>query len=182
MTHRERILRVALVNSVNGEETKLKEVLPLVKQYGAAVVGLTMDDEGIPREAGRRLEIARKIVEAAIGSGIPKEDVVIDPLAMSISTDHLSALETLKAIRLIREELGVNQTLGASNISFGLPERQAINGIFLALAVLHGVTCPILDPTVWEVRRAALVTDLLLGRDEFCMKFISAYREKFPVS
>ena len=129
MTHRERILRVALVNSVNGEETKLKEVLPLVKQYGAAVVGLTMDDGGIPREAGRRLEFARKIVEAAIGSGIPKEDVVIDPLAMSISTDHLSALETLKAIRLIREELGVNQTLGASNISFGLPKRQAINGI-----------------------------------------------------
>jgi 5-methyltetrahydrofolate--homocysteine methyltransferase len=172
----------AMVNSVNGEEAKLKEVLPLVKQYGAVVVGLTMDDGGIPREAERRLDIARKIVEAAVGLGILKEDVVIDPLAMSISTDHLSALETLKAIRLIRDELGVNQTLGASNVSFGLPERHAINGIFLALAVLHGVTCPILDPTVWEVRRAALVTDLLLGRDEFCMKFISAYREKFPVS
>jgi 5-methyltetrahydrofolate--homocysteine methyltransferase len=170
----------ALVNSVNGEERRLKEVLPLVKQYGAAVVGLTMDDAGIPKEAERRLEIARRIVEAASRQGIPKEDVVIDPLAMAISTDHRGALETLKAIRLIREELGVNQTLGASNISFGLPERFAINGIFLALATLHGVTCPILDPTVWEIRRAALVTDLLLGRDEYCMNFITVYREKFP--
>ena len=101
---------------------------------------------------------------------------------MAVSTDHLAAFETLKAIRLIRDELGVNQTLGASNISFGLPERHAINGIFLALAVLHGVTCPILDPTIWEIRRATLVTDLLLGRDEYCMRFISAYREKFPVA
>lgn len=172
----------ALVNSVNAEEMKLKEVLPLVKQYGAAIVGLTMDDEGIPREAERRLEIARKILETAVGQGIPKEDVVIDSLAMAVSTDHLAAFETLKAIRLIRDELGVNQTLGASNISFGLPERHAINGIFLALTVLHGVTCPILDPTIWEIRRATLVTDLLLGRDEYCMRFISAYREKFPVA
>jgi 5-methyltetrahydrofolate--homocysteine methyltransferase len=170
----------ALVNSVNGEERKLKEVLPLVKRYGAAVVGLTMDDAGIPKEAERRLEIARKILEAAGKQGIPPEDVIIDPLAMAVSTDDKAALETLKAIGLIRDELGVNQTLGASNISFGLPERHAINGIFIALAVLHGVTCPILDPTVWEIRRAALVTDLLLGKDEYCINFITAYREKFP--
>jgi 5-methyltetrahydrofolate--homocysteine methyltransferase len=171
----------ALVNSVNGEERKLKEVLPLVKKYGAAVVGLTMDDAGIPKDAETRLKIARRIVGAAQKEGIPAEDVIIDPLAMAISTDHTAALETLKALRLIRDELGVNQTLGASNISFGLPERSAINGVFLSLAVLHGVTCPIIDPTVWEIRRAALITDLLLGKDDFCMNFITVYREKFPV-
>jgi 5-methyltetrahydrofolate--homocysteine methyltransferase len=172
----------ALVNSVNGEERKLKEVLPLVKNYGAAVVGLTMDDAGIPRNAERRLEIARRIVAAAQNEGIPLEDVIIDPLAMAISTDHLAAVETLKAIKLIRDELGVNQTLGASNISFGLPDRSAINSIFTALAVANGVTCPILDPTVWDIRRAALLTDMLLGKDEWCMNFISVYREKFPTA
>jgi len=170
----------ALVNSVNGEERKLKEVLPVVKQYGAAVIGLTMDDDGIPKDAPKRLQIARKIVEEAQKIGIPPEDVIIDPLAMAISTDHTAALETLKAFRLIRDELGVNQTMGASNISFGLPERHPINGIFLAMAAIHGVTCPILDPTVWEIRRSILITDLLLAKDEYCMNFISVYRDKFP--
>jgi 5-methyltetrahydrofolate--homocysteine methyltransferase len=171
----------ALVNSVNGEERKLKEVLPLVKQYGAAVIGLTMDDDGIPKEAQKRLEIARKIVEEAEKTGIPPEDVIIDPLAMAIATDQGAAVETLKTIEMIRDEIGVNQTLGVSNISFGLPERHAINAIFLALAAMKGVTCPIVDPTLWEMRRSMLIADLLLGRDEYCMKFISVYREKFPV-
>jgi len=171
----------ALVNSVNGEERKLKEVLPVVKQYGAAVIGLSMDDEGIPKDAHKRLEIARKIVEEAQKIGIPANDVIIDPLAMAISTDQGAALETLKALRLIRDHLGVNQTLGVSNISFGLPERHAINVIFLALAAVSGLTCPIVDPTLWDMRRAALITDLLLARDDYCMRFISAYREKFPV-
>lgn len=171
----------ALVNSVNGEERKLKEVLPVVKQYGAAVIGLSMDDEGIPKDAQKRLEIARKIVEEAQKIGIPANDVIIDPLAMAISTDQGAALETLKALRLIRDHLGVNQTLGVSNISFGLPERHAINVIFLALAAVSGLTCPIVDPTLWDMRRAALITDLLLARDDYCMRFISAYREKFPV-
>jgi 5-methyltetrahydrofolate--homocysteine methyltransferase len=171
----------ALVNSVNGEERKLKEVLPVVKQYGAAVIGLTMDDEGIPRDAQKRLQIARKIVEEAQKIGIPPEDVVIDPLAMAISTDQGAALETLKTLRLIKDHIGVNQTLGVSNISFGLPERHAINAIFLALAAMSGLTCPIMDPTLWELRRAALITDLLLAKDEYCMKFISLFREKFPI-
>jgi 5-methyltetrahydrofolate--homocysteine methyltransferase len=170
----------ALVNSVNGEERKLKEVLPLVKHYGAAVIGLTMDDEGIPKKAEKRLKIAHSIVEAAQKEGIPAEDVIIDPLVMTISTDHLAAIETLKTIRLIRDELGVNQTMGASNISFGLPERHPINGIFLAMAAFNGITCPIIDPTVWEIRRACLITDLLLGKDDFCMHFISVFRQKFP--
>jgi len=168
----------ALVNSVNGEERKLKEVLPIVRQYGAAVIGLTMDDAGIPKKAERRLEIAEAILNAAQKEGIPAEDVVIDPLAMAIGTDHETAVETLKALRLIRDKLGLNQTLGVSNISFGLPERHPINSIFLALAAMNGLTCSIVDPTIWEMRRAALITDLLLGKDEFCMKFISAFREK----
>ena len=171
----------ALVNSVNGEERKLKEVLPLVKHYGAAVIGLTMDDEGIPRDAQKRLQIARKIVEEAQKIGIPPEDVVIDPLAMAISTDQGAALDTLKALRLIRDHLGVNQTLGVSNISFGLPERHPINAMFLALSAMSGLTCPIIDPTVWEMRRAVLIADLLLAKDEYCMKFISVFREKFPM-
>ena len=171
----------ALVNSVNGEERKLKDVLPVVKQYGASVIGLSMDDEGIPKDAHKRLEIAGKIVEEAQKIGIPASDVVIDPLAMAISTDQGAALETLKALRLIRDHLGVNQTLGVSNISFGLPERQAMNSIFLALAAMNGLTCPIVDPTLWEMRRAILIADLLLAKDEYCMKFISVYREKFPI-
>lgn len=170
----------ALVNSVNGEERKLKDALPVVKHYGAAVIGLTMDDDGIPKEAQKRLEIARKIVEEAQKIGVPAEDVVIDPLAMAISTDQGAALETLKTMRLIRDEIGVNQTLGVSNISFGLPERHAINGIFLALAAMNGLTCPIVDPTLWEMRRSMLIADLLLAKDDYCMRFISVYREKFP--
>ena len=169
----------ALVNSVNGEKKKIERVLPIVKAYGAAVIGLTMDDKGIPKEASRRLEIARGIVEAARQEGIPAEDVIIDPLAMAISTDDRSALETLKAIELIRDELGVNQTLGISNISFGLPERHALNAIFLAMAIQNGLTCSIVDPTVWEIRRAGLLSDILMGKDEFCMNYITTYREKF---
>jgi len=170
----------ALVNSVNGEEGKLKDILPLVKQYGGAVVGLTMDDSGIPKKAERRLEIAESILNAALRVGIAEEDLVIDPLAMAISADHEMAMETLKTLRLIRDKLGLNQTLGVSNISFGLPERHPINSLFLALAAMNGLTCPIMDPTAWEMRRAALITDLLMAKDEYCMNFISAFREKFP--
>ncbi len=170
----------ALVNSVNGEERKLELVLPLVKNYGAAVIGLTTDDAGIPKEAEKRLEIAQRIVERAQKEGIPAEDVIIDPLAMAIAADHETALETLKALQLIRDKLGVNLTMGVSNISFGLPERHAINTIFMAMSVLNGLTCPIVDPTVWEMRRAGLLLDMLMGKDEFCLNYISAFREKFP--
>ena len=163
----------ALVNSVNGEAHKLEQVLPLVKKYGAAVIGLTMDDEGIPKQAEKRLEIAKRIVERAEAMGIPREDVIIDPLAMAISADHRSALETLKAFQLIRDELGVNQTLGLSNISFGLPERASINAVFLAMAVLSGLTCPIVDPASDEMRKALPISDMLLGKDEFCMNYIA---------
>jgi methylmalonyl-CoA mutase cobalamin-binding domain/chain len=170
----------ALVNSVNGEELKLEQILPLVKEHGAAVIGLTMDDKGIPKEAERRLQIARKIVERAEQVGIPRGDVIIDPLAMAVSADHQAGLETIKALQLIRDELGVNQTLGLSNISFGLPERASINAVFLAMAVLSGLTCPIVDPTVWEMRKSLLVSDMLLGKDEYCMNYISASGKKSP--
>jgi methanogenic corrinoid protein MtbC1/uroporphyrinogen-III decarboxylase len=168
----------ALVNSVNGEENKLAQVLPLVKAHKAAVIGLTMDDAGIPKEAERRLEIARRIVDRADQAGIPREDVIIDPLAMAISADDQAGLETIKALQLIRDELGVNLTLGLSNISFGLPDRTSINVVFLAMAVLSGLTCPICDPTDWEMRKATLLTDLLLGKDEFCRNYLFASGKK----
>ncbi|MDQ1336143.1 MAG: 5-methyltetrahydrofolate--homocysteine methyltransferase [Thermodesulfobacteriota bacterium] len=167
-----------LVNSVNGEKHKLERVLPLVKEYGAAVIGLTMDDNGIPASAEKRLDIARRIVEIAERTGIPREDVIIDPLAMAISADDQAGLETLKALQLIRDDLGVNQTLGLSNISFGLPERTSINAVFLAMAAQSGLTCPIVDPTVWEMRRALLLTDMLLGRDPFCMRYLATAKRR----
>lgn len=168
----------ALVNSVNGEEEKMDRILPLVKKYGAAVIGLTMDERGIPRKAEDRLEIAEKIVKRAEKAGLSREDVIIDPLAMALSADHRAALETLEALRMIRKELGVNLTLGLSNISFGLPGRTAINGAFLDMAVGSGLTCAILDPTVREMHQAALLGDLLLGKDEDCLRYISAVGRK----
>ncbi|MDZ7700174.1 MAG: dihydropteroate synthase [Deltaproteobacteria bacterium] len=164
----------ALVNSVNGEKAKLDQVLPLVKDHGAAVIGLTMDDDGIPAEAEKRLEIAEKIVEQATALGIPREDVIIDSLAMAVSAESRAGVETLRAMRLIRDALGVNQTLGLSNISFGLPGRDQVNSAFLNMAVQNGLTCPILDPTVGEMRLAVFISDMLMGKDEFCMRYIRA--------
>ena len=164
----------ALVNSVNGEIDKLERILPLVKEYNAAVIGLTMNDRGIPKKAEGRLEIARTIVEKAMEMGIPAEDVIIDPLAMAISADSMAGVETIRALRLIRDNLHVNQTLGLSNISFGLPERNAINAGFLAMAVTNGLTCPILDPTVKAMKQAVLIADLLSGKDDFCMNYLSS--------
>ncbi len=170
----------ALVNSVNGEEAKLKEVLPLVAAHKAAVVALTMDDRGIPADVATRLAIADKIVNEAAKLGIPLEDIIIDPLAMSVAADDTAGLAALQALGEIRRQLGVNQTIGASNVSYGLPDRKAINATFLAMAVMAGLTCPITDPTVWPVRRTLLISDLLTGKDEYAMNYITAYREQFP--
>ena len=131
-----------------------------------------MDDDGIPEAAEKRLEIARLIVKRAQQAGIAREDIIIDPLAMAVGADDRAAIETIKALRLIRDELGVNQTLGLSNISFGLPGRASINAIFLALAAASGMTCPIADPTVWDLRLSALISDLLAGKDEYCSNYI----------
>ncbi len=165
-----------LVNSVNGEEKSLSRVLPLVAEHGAAVIGLCMDDDGIPSDPHRRLEVACKIVERAEALGIPREDVLIDCLALTVGADSKAALVTLETIRLVRTELGINMTLGASNVSFGLPERDVVNGVFLALAIQLGVNCPIVD--VAKVRPIILATDMLLGRDEYAMRYIKAYKKR----
>lgn len=165
----------ALINSVNGEEASLQRVLPLVKEYGAAVIGLCMDDDGIPAEASKRVAIAAKIVQRAEALGIPREDVLIDCLALSVCTDGNAAKVTLDAIRGVRETLGVNMTLGASNISFGLPDREAINNTFLAMAITAGVNAPIVNPEL--SCKAILITDLLLGRDEFAMTYVRYHRK-----
>jgi len=165
-----------LVNSVNGEEKNLSRILPLVAEHGAAVIGLCMDDDGIPGEPLKRLEIARKIVERAEAVGIPREDVLIDCLALTVGADSKAALVTLETIRLVRAELGVNMTLGASNVSFGLPEREVLNWAFLAMAVREGVNAPIVNAA--RVRQALLAADVLLGRDEFAMRYIKDYRKR----
>ncbi len=125
----------ALINSVTGEERSLGAILPLVKEYGTAVIALTMDDEGIPTDVERRVAIARKIIERAASLGIPAEDVIVDCLTMTAATDHLAPGTTLEAIRRVKAELGVNLTVGASNVSFGLPDREVLNSVFLTLVI-----------------------------------------------
>ena len=165
-----------LINSVNGEEASLARVLPLVAEYGAAVIGLCMDDEGIPPTPERRLAVAKKIVERAEAMGIPRENVVIDCLALTMGADSKAGWTTLETIRMVREELGANMALGASNISFGLPEREVINGAFVAMAIAAGVTCPIVDAA--KVRPYILAADLALGRDDYAMRYIRAFRQR----
>ena len=165
-----------LINSVNGEEKSLERVLPLVAEYEAAVIGLTMDDDGIPKKAEKRLEIAQKIVDRAESLGIPREDVVIDCLALTVSAEPDAAIITLNAIDLVREELGVNQALGHSNVSFGLPDREVINRVALGMVIRAGVNAPIVDAA--EVKQSILAADLLMGRDQYAMNYIKYYRQK----
>jgi 5-methyltetrahydrofolate--homocysteine methyltransferase len=165
-----------LINSVSGEERSLERVLPLVKEYRAAVVGLTQDDNGIPKDADTRIAIAEKIVNRAEKMGIPREDIVIDCLALAIGADPLSTVTALKTIRTIKATLGVNMTLGASNISFGMPDRILINGSYLAMIIEAGVTCPVLD--VAKMRPYVLAADLLLNKDKRARRYIQAYRDK----
>ena len=170
----------ALVNSVNGEKAKLKEVLPVVAEHKAAVIALTMDDKGIPTDLSSRLRITEHIVNEAAKLGLAQEDIVIDALAMSVASDDQAGKTVLEAMSQIKTRFGLNQTIGASNISFGLPDRRSVNTVFLAMAVVCGLTCPITDPTVWDIRRTMLIADLLRGHDEFAMNYITAYREQFP--
>jgi len=168
----------ALVNSVNGEERSMSAVLPLVKEYDAAVIALCMDDDGIPETAEQRLAVAEKIIERAGKLGIPPENVVIDPLALTMGADHTAGRVALDTIVLVTEKLGVNVTMGASNISFGLPDRKYINAAFIAMAIHAGLTCPITNPMVTEVITAVLAADLAMGKDEFSMRWIDAYRQR----
>jgi len=163
-----------LVNSVNGEEKQLASVLPIVKDRGAAVIGLTIGDEGIPPTAEGRLAAAGKIIERAAKLGIPIEDIIIDPLVMTVGHNSKAATVTLKAIELIRKEYGVNMSLGASNVSFGLPDRHSVNSAFLSLAIQAGVTCSITDPI--KLGGSIRATDLLLGKDANSMRYLKYFR------
>lgn len=168
----------ALVNSVNGEEKSLEAVLPIVKEHNAAVIGLTIGEGGISNDPEKRLEAARKIIERAAQIGIPIEDIVIDPLVMTVGADSSAGLVTLTTIELVRKEFGVNVNLGASNVSFGLPERDVINQAFLALAIGAGATCAITDPMKYSLTLKAI--DLLRGRDSYGAKYLKYYRAHAP--
>ncbi|KGK81243.1 pterin-binding protein [Desulfosporosinus sp. HMP52] len=167
----------ALVNSVTGEEKSLVSVLPVIKEYGAAVVGLLMDDTGIPNDPEKRLAIAMKIVERAEKLGVERSNIIIDCLTMTVSSDHNAAAITLKTIERIVEELGSNIILGISNVSFGLPDRNSITRTMIAMALKVGLTCIIMDPTAEGMRRTVKTSDLLLGRDEWSLNYLAEYRQ-----
>jgi 5-methyltetrahydrofolate--homocysteine methyltransferase len=166
----------ALVNSVTAEEERMERILPLVKKHGAAVIGMANDETGISMVPEERLALARRIIERAADHGIPQEDVIIDPIAMTVAADPTCGLITLETMRLIRDNLGNNMTCGASNGSYGLPDRATVNAAFLPLAMHAGLTCAITNPLVPEVRRAVLAGDLLLGHDEYAMRWIASFR------
>ena len=167
-----------LVNSVNGEEASLEAVLPVIKEFGVPVIGLVMHDDGIPNDADTRVSVAGKIIERAAKLGIPAEDIVIDPLVLTVGADSSAGVVTLETIRRVKEEFGVNINLGASNVSFGLPDRHTINQAFLSLAIGAGATCAITDPMkLASIIRAA---DLLMGRDNFGARYIGYWREHKP--
>lgn len=163
-----------IINSVNGEDEALEKVLPLAAESKSVLVGLTMDEQGIPDDPVLRLGIARKIIERAERFGIKPEDMIIDPLTISAGVDHLAGWISIQAMRLIREELGLNLTTGLSNISFGLPRRGLINDVYLSMAIAHGLNSAIVDPEV--TRSLVLTADLLTGKDEFAAKFLKDYR------
>ena len=169
----------ALVNSVTAEDERLHAILPLVKRHGAAVIALPNDETEIPEEPSRRLELARKIVDVATGSyGIATEDIVIDPLAMPIGADTSLALRTLETIALVREKLGVNLTLGASNVSFGMPDRGGIGAAFLSMAIAAGLTSAIMDARSSQLVQAVKAADLLTDRDPWGAAWIAAHRAR----
>ena len=164
-----------IVNSVNGEEEKLRTVLPLVKKYGAAVVGLTLDENGIPPKAEQRFEIAERIMERALALGIPKRDIYIDCLTLTASAEQDGAAETLKAVRMVTQRLGLKTVLGVSNISFGLPNRELVNSTFLTMAMNNGLTLPIINPNIAVMAGAVAAFRLLSGYDRNGADFISRF-------
>jgi 5-methyltetrahydrofolate--homocysteine methyltransferase len=166
-----------LINSTTGEEKSLAVILPLAAKYQVPVIGLTMDEEGIPKDVDTRFSIAKKIVERATNSGIEKKNVLIDVLVMPVGADHQTAKVSFDTARRVSQELGVNIVVGASNVSHGLPERKIINAAFLAMGGICGITAYITDPTVVDLHKAILAGDLLLGKDEWASNFIAFYRK-----
>ncbi len=165
-----------LINSVNGEEKSMNALLHIAKEFGAAIIGLTMDENGITHDPEKRLAIAEKILERAVKTGIKEEDVIVDPLAMAVSADSKACIVTLETIRLIHQKLGLNITMGASNISFGLPGREDLNSSFISLAIANGLTCPIANPE--KITQAVRATDLALGRDDFAVRFVEYFQSR----
>ena len=165
-----------LINSVNGEEKSLSALLHIAREYDAAIIGLAMDDNGISLDPEKRVAIAEKILERAVKTGIRAEDVIIDPLAMAVSADSRACIVTLETIRLVREKLGLNITMGASNVSFGLPGREALNSVFMSLAIFNGLTCPIANPE--KITSTVKAADLVLGRDDFAVKYVEYFQDK----
>jgi 5-methyltetrahydrofolate--homocysteine methyltransferase len=167
----------ALVNSVTGEEERLNHVLPLVKKYGAAVIAISNDETGISEDPDVRFAVARKIVERAADYGIPASDVVVDPLVMPIGAINQAGVQVMRLVRRLREELKVNTTCGASNVSFGLPNREGINSAFLTMAIASGLTSAITNPLHVETVRACMGADVMMGHDPDCARWIRRFRE-----
>jgi 5-methyltetrahydrofolate--homocysteine methyltransferase len=166
-----------LVNSVTGEEERLEQVLPLVARHGAAVVAISNDETGISEDPDVRFEVAKRIVERAADHGIPRADVVVDPLVMPIGAMATAGRQVFRLVRRLREELGVNTTCGASNVSFGLPNRSGLNGAFLTMAIASGMTSAITSPLHEEVRGAVMAADVMMGNDRDCVAWIRRYGE-----
>ena len=170
----------ALLNSVTGEEERLESVLPLVKKYGCAVVAISNDETGISEDPDVRFEVAKKIVDRAKDYGIPSSDIVVDPLVMPIGALNSAGMQVIKLVRRLQEELKVNTTCGASNVSFGLPNRNGINAAFLTMAIASGLTSAITNPLHDSVMQAVMGADVMMGNDPNCVRWIKKYRE--PVS
>lgn len=166
-----------LVNSVTGEEERLEVVLPLIKQYNAAVIAISNDETGISEDPDERFKVAKKIVERAMDHGIPKENVIVDPLAMPIGAVPSAGQSLFKLVRRCREELGVNTTCGASNISFGMPGRPRLNAAFLSMAIAAGMTSAITNPIEEEIRMAIKAADVMMGHDPNCESWLMANRD-----
>ncbi len=167
----------ALVNSVTGEEDRLETVLPLVKKYGAAVVAISNDETGISEDPDVRFEVARKIVHRAMDHGIPASDVVVDPLVMPIGAINLAGVQVMRLVKRLKDELKVNSTCGASNVSFGLPARDGINSGFLTMAIASGLTSAITNPLHGDIVRACMAADVMMGHDPDCARWIRRYRD-----
>jgi 5-methyltetrahydrofolate--homocysteine methyltransferase len=167
----------ALVNSVTGEDERLERVLPLVRKYGAAVVAISNDETGISEDPDVRFAVARRIVERAADHGIPREDVIVDPLLMPIGAMPTAGRQVFRILGRLRDELKVNSTCGASNVSFGLPNREGINGAYLSMAIASGLTSAITNPIAEGVRNAVMAADVLMGNDAECGRWIRAFRE-----
>ena len=167
----------ALLNSVTGEEERLETILPLVKKFGCAVIGISNDDSGISEDINVRFDVAKKIVERAMDHGIPKEDVIIDPLVMPVGAINDAGRQVLELIKKLQNELGVNTTCGASNLSFGLPNRHGLNTAFIAMAIASGMPCAITNPLEKEIMQSVKGANVVMGHDPECSDWIMNYRD-----